>query len=98
LLLAFRSWVFMIAFPHDNPSTSNARPMPLCPHQFGQGSARFAPTLCQIHQPGRSGSRLTLGHIGATALVAPLSLALAGDRPQPPISIGAGKAPDGSVD
>jgi hypothetical protein len=63
-------------------------------HQFGQGSARFAPTLCQIRKPGRSGSRLALGLIGATALVAPLSRALADDPPQPPISIGAGMRTD----
>jgi hypothetical protein len=63
-------------------------------HQFGQGSARFAPTSCQIPKPGRSGSRLALGLIGATALVAPLSQALADDAPQPPISIGAGMRTD----
>ena len=47
-LLECCSLVFMIAFPHAPLSTSNApcpyvkRPVP------GQGSARFAPTLCQI--------------------------------------------------
>ncbi len=63
-------------------------------HQFGQGSARFAPTSCQIHKPGRSGARLALGLISATALVAPLSQALADDAAQPPITIGAGMRTD----
>jgi hypothetical protein len=63
-------------------------------HQFGQRTARFAPTLCRIHKPWRSGSRLALGLIGATALAAPLSQALADDSPQPPISIGAGMRTD----
>jgi hypothetical protein len=63
-------------------------------HQFGQGSARFAPTLCHIHKPGRAGSRLAVAFIGATALAAPLSRALADDSAQPPITIGAGVRTD----
>jgi hypothetical protein len=59
-------------------------------HQFGRESARFAPTLCQIGARARPGSRLALALIGATALAAPLSQALADDSAQPPITIGAG--------
>jgi Phosphate-selective porin O and P len=63
-------------------------------HQFGQGSARFAPTSCYIHRPGRAGSGLAAAIIGASLLAAPLSRALADDISLPPISIGAGVRTD----
>ena len=63
-------------------------------HQFGQESARFAPTLCPIRKPERPGACVALALIGATALVAPLSQALADDGAQPPITIGAGLRTD----
>jgi hypothetical protein len=59
-------------------------------HQFGQGSACFAPTSSFVHQPGRSGGRLACALIGLGVLAAPLSRALADDTAQPPITIGAG--------
>jgi hypothetical protein len=45
VLLDFRPLVFMIAFPHDTPSTSNAP----CPHApIRARPPRFAPTLCRL--------------------------------------------------
>jgi hypothetical protein len=63
-------------------------------HQFGQGAARYAPTLCQIRKPGRPVARGVLALIGTTALAAPLSQAMADDSAQPPITIGAGLRTD----